>query len=143
METLIRPVHLNDTAAINSLSAQLGYSASVNETEEMIREVLSANDNCAFAAVENGKIIGWIHAFKTVRMETKPFIEIGGLVVDEQYRGKGTGKKLVQHVREWCHEKNIIDLRVRCNTKRKEAHQFYLALGFTESKEQKIFQARL
>ncbi len=45
-------------------------------------------DNCAFVAIIEGKIIGWIHAFKALRIETKPFIEIGGLVVDEIYREK-------------------------------------------------------
>jgi GNAT superfamily N-acetyltransferase len=86
------------------------------------------------------KIIGWIHAFKTTRIETKTFIEIGGLVVDKKYRGKGVGKSLVNKIRGWCAKQKITSLRVRCNTKRLEAHQFYLCLGFRESKEQKVFQ---
>jgi GNAT superfamily N-acetyltransferase len=89
------------------------------------------------------KQIGWIHAFKTLRIESKPFIEIGGLVVDENYRGKGVGKLLINAIKNWSEQEEISTIRVRCHTKRKEAHLFYNKLGFSESKEQKIFEIRI
>jgi GNAT superfamily N-acetyltransferase len=48
-----------------------------------------------------------------MRLETKTFIEIGGLVIDENYRGKGIGKILVSKIKEWCIEQKISSLRVR------------------------------
>jgi GNAT superfamily N-acetyltransferase len=78
-----------------------------------------------------------------VFLESNPFVEVGGLVVDENYRSKGIGKKLVEQIKQWCVEKHISTLRVRSQVKRKEAHQFYLANGFTEIKEQKVFQINL
>jgi GNAT superfamily N-acetyltransferase len=91
------------------------------------------------AMVEN-KIIGWIHAFITIRIETKPFVEIEGLVVDENLRNKSVGRKLVDAIAVWCRKENISVLRVRCNTRRIETHLFYKKLDFAETKEQKIFQ---
>lgn len=139
MDITIREIHENDAAAISQLSLQLGYTLSPFETVNQIKEIAASGDNCAFVALYNKKIIGWIHAFKAMRLETKTFIEIGGLVVYESYRGKGVGKALVERIKAWCVEQKIAALRVRSNTKRSDAHMFYLKNGFTESKEQKVF----
>ena len=125
MDIRIRKIREEDAETVSSLSLQLGYNLSPLETADQIKEVIASNDNCTFVALHNEKIIGWIHAFKTIRLETKTFIEVGGLVVDENYRGKGVGKILVSKIKEWCIEQKISSLRVRCNTKRKEAHQLF------------------
>jgi len=141
-------IHLHKIAPeyapdVQRLSEQLGYPLSVTEIENNIKEVMNAEDHTAFIAFHNGKVVGWIHAFKCVFLESNPFIEIGGLVVDEEHRGKGVGKKLIEKIREWSMAKDVHCIRVRSNVKRKEAHQFYLNNGFTEVKEQKVFQADL
>lgn len=139
----IRPITENDASAIAGLSKQLGYSLSTEETVENIRGVLADKDHAAFVACIDNQVVGWIHILKAVRIESKPFIEIGGLVIDENYRKQGIGKLLVNKAREWTKERHIEKLRVRCNRKRTEAHEFYLALGFTESKEQKVFETSI
>lgn len=143
MQVHIRPMQPDDAPAVNDLSAELGYPLSISETEVCIDAVLTAEGNCAFVAIIDEKIVGWIHAFKTVRVETLPFAEIAGLVVSDTHRGKGIGKKLVQRIEAWCSEIAIADLRLRCNTKRKESHKFYRVLGFNETKEQKVFQKKV
>ena len=143
MEILTRKISIEDAESIAILSAQLGYNISLQETISNMNQVMGSTDNCAFVAIMEGKIIGWIHAFKSIRIETKPFIEIGGLVVDENYREKGVGKALVNIVKDWCSSQNNNSLRVRCNTKRLETHKFYSKLGFRETKEQKIFQVEI
>lgn len=143
MKIEIRTITVTDAKEIQLLSKQLGYDMSLDDTVEQSKEILcSENDFAAVALIEN-KIVGWIHVFKAVRLETKPFAEIGGLVVNENYRNKGIGKKLVAEVKQWCLEKNIYDLRVRSNVKRKDAHQFYTFIGFGEMKEQKVFKINL
>ena len=143
MKIVIREIALQDAEGVSGLSKQLGYDLSAPQTASQIQEILSSTDNCAFVGLDNGKIIGWVHAFKTIRIETKTFVEIGGLVIDENYRGKGVGKKLVSRIKQWCVEQEVRSLRVRCNTKRAEAHKFYLTLGFSEMKEQKVFGMEL
>jgi GNAT superfamily N-acetyltransferase len=59
-------------------------------------------------------------------------------VIDEQYRRKGVGRILTQEVAVWAKSKNVRAVRVRCNTIRKEAHQFYNQIGFEKLKEQKV-----
>lgn len=143
MEITIRKIHEDDATAVSLLSQQLGYVLSPFETAHQIKEIAASSDNSAFVALDEEKIIGWIHAFKTIRLKTKTFIEIGGLVIDENYRGNGVGKVLVERIKAWCIEQNITSLRVRSNVKRLDTNKFYLNIGFSESKEQKVFEMEL
>jgi GNAT superfamily N-acetyltransferase len=139
MELFIRDAKVADFESITLLSNQLGYKTTGEKTKERLSEIMASNDNCAFVATANGIVTGWIHGFYTLRIESAPFVEIGGLVIDEHFRRKGIGKILVQKVIEWAELKNTGTIRVRCNTIRKESHQFYSSIGFEEVKEQKIF----
>jgi GNAT superfamily N-acetyltransferase len=143
MEILIEQINAQHARDVQRLSEQLGYPLSFDEIKNNIREVTSGNDHAAFVALMEGEVVGWVHAFRALFIESKPFIEIGGLVVDENYRGRAIGKKLVERIKQWCLEKQISTLRVRSQLKRKDAHQFYLNNGFVEIKEQKVFQIYL
>ena len=143
MEIQIKKITIEHAPHAQRLAKQLGYSLLLTQIENNIREVANEKDHAAFVALFEEKIVGWIHAFRTVFIESRPFIEIAGLVVDENYRSKGVGKKLVEKIKEWSLEKAVSEVRVRSNIIRAEAHQFYLALGFTEIKEQKVFQMNL
>ncbi|MDX5422095.1 MAG: GNAT family N-acetyltransferase, partial [Hymenobacteraceae bacterium] len=85
-------------------------------------------------AVLDDRLIGWIHGFYTLRLQSGAFVELRGLVVDENYRRTGAGRKLVEQVRAWAKQKGVRKVRVRCNTKRTDTHTFYKAIGFEEVK---------
>ncbi|WP_245539651.1 GNAT family N-acetyltransferase [Pontibacter roseus] len=135
----MRKITEQDAAAIARLSGQLGYSASVAATAQRIQAVLENRDHCGYVAVADEKLIGWIHGFHTFRLESDAFVEVGGLVVDADYRSKGIGLMLVEQVKAWALERGVHKIRVRCNSSRMEAHAFYRRIGFSESKEQKVF----
>jgi GNAT superfamily N-acetyltransferase len=66
--------------------------------------------------------------------------QICGLVVNENERGQGIGRKLVKYVEALFNNNGKI--RVRCNIKRELVHKFYSNLEYTLSKEQKIFEKK-
>lgn len=136
---MIREMKIDDAEQIASLSFQLGYESTIAIVTERLNRVLGHNDHCVFVVEDGNRIVGWIHGFRALRVESDPFVEIGGLVVDEQYRRKGVGRELVGKVRKWAIHGDIKKLRVRCNVNRKETHEFYKKLGFVETKEQKVF----
>ena len=143
MNIVIRQAIVEDARTISRLSEQLGYKMSVFRTAEQIDAIWESVNDIAAVAVVNRKVIGWIHVFYTMRLECNSYCEIGGLVVDDQYRGNGVGKMLIDHIKLWCESKKCRTLRVRSNVKRSEAHEFYKSAGFVEIKEQKVFEIRL
>lgn len=143
MNFSIRTAETSDSAAIAELSGQLGYASNKEETQNRLSEILKTNDHCVFVATDHEKVIGWIHGFYALRVESSPFVEIGGLVVDQHYQKRGVGKTLLEKVYEWAKSKECDKLRVRCNELRKESHIFYEHLGFELNKVQKIFSKGL
>jgi len=143
MEISIRSIAEQDAGAINVLSTQLGYTMPIEQTLANIRSVSGTNGHNAFVAIHENKIIGWIGAAVALQIESAPFCEIRGLIVDERYRGHGIGKLLIEKVKQWSKESGNKTLRLRCNMIRKEAHLFYHHLGFTEIKEQKVFEMKI
>lgn len=136
----IREVIAEDATVITRLSYQLGYSISEEQTLQNINALKQNKHHEAFAAIDEQKLIGWIGVSYNISLESPPLCEIHGLVVDEQYRGKGIGKLLIEKAKQWSSNKGVNKLRLRCNTKRTETHLFYQNIGFTEIKQQKVFE---
>lgn len=65
--------------------------------------------------------------------------EIGGLVVDDNYRRMGIGKRLMESIENWAAEKECDKVSLRSGSSRKEAHQFYKDIGFDLIKTQYRF----
>jgi len=143
MNIAIKEIEIKDAAAITSLIRQLGYESTEDKTAQRIKNILNNPQHFACVAILENRIVGWIHAFISVHLESEAFAEIGGLVVDEGCRGKGIGEKLIEEVSQWARRNNFNKLRVRSNTKRNETHQFYLNRGFVFTKEQKVFDKKI
>ena len=139
MKIIIREMTANDATAVNTLSKQLGYPLSIGQTLQNINMVLQSKDHTAFVAEYENEIVGWIGAAQTIMIEVMPHCEINGLVIDENHRGMGIGKLLIDNVKQWAKEKGNNKIGLHCNVKRTEAHLFYQHLGFTELKQQKNF----
>jgi GNAT superfamily N-acetyltransferase len=139
MNLELRPMRLDDADKVSELCNQLGYPATVGEAKIRIAELLTMQYQTAFVALDDNQVVAWIYAFRSFSIESSPYVEIGGLIVDENYRGKGAGKVLVEKAKEWALTHGIHELRVRTNIRRIESHKFYAAIGFKKTKEQKVY----
>lgn len=142
MKFSIRNAEIADAELIAELSIQLGYKVEKKTIQERLTDIIDNTDCCVFVALENEKIIGWIHGFYSRRLESNAFVEIGGLVVDANYRKKGVGKLLADQIQKWSIIRKCEKVRVRCNTVRTETHVFYQKIGFEIIKEQKVFDKK-
>ena len=140
---IFRKATLADTSPITELSGQLGYPSSTEKMQERLQQMLGNDDHCIYVCEQDAKVTGWIHAFYSLTVESDPCVEIAGLVVDETQRSKGIGRMLIGKVAAWAREKKISRIRVRSRMTRKETHRFYLKNGFTEIKDQKVFDLPL
>jgi GNAT superfamily N-acetyltransferase len=148
MESIsIRSAHNEDLPRITELAGQLGYPSSEEELRVRLTRVLGATLHAAWVAEHEGaegpEIVGWMHCFIDLRLESDARAEIGGLVVDEAWRGKGIGSRFVTKAENWARQRGVQALRVRSNVIRERSHQLYLRLGFTETKRQAVFDKEL
>jgi len=139
----VRLASVKDAQQIAALSAELGYPTSVKDTINYIQAIDKSICDMAYVAVAGDTVVGWIHVLYTIRLESGPFCEIGGLVVARTARNKGVGKLLVDKAKKWATERNMEKLLVRCNVLREGAHEFYAKSGFVEYKQQKVYEYML
>ncbi len=139
MSVSIRSATSDDAKAIADLSLQLGYSISEVETISNIQWLSKSKHDIIYVAILDSSVVGWIHVLYSVRVESKPFCEIAGLVVDETVRGNGIGRSLIEEAMEWSRHTSAETLRVRTNIIRTEAHKFYEGFGFTLGKQQRVY----
>jgi|RhiMethySRZTD1v2_1073278.scaffolds.fasta_scaffold02300_7 GNAT superfamily N-acetyltransferase len=133
-----------DAEGVAALSTQLGYPSTAEQTLRRFRGIADAPDARVWVAEDQGgAIVGWIHLFGNRLLESDPDIEIGGLVVHEDARGRGVGRALVNAAEDWARERGYSVVSVRSNVIRKEAHEFYKGLGFEPTKSQFKFRKKL
>ncbi len=136
----IRRLTVEDAEAAAELCSQLGYPTSPGDLRERIEELSRAADRVAFAAVVDGQIVGWIDAAMERHLQSPASAVIGGLVVREDMRGLGVGKRLCLEVEEWARSKSVPLVRVRSQIKREDAHRFYLRDGYRKVKTSFVFE---
>ena len=135
----IRRAIPGDAAAIAELSTQLGYPTTGSQSARRLSTVLESDDHAVFVACRaDGEIIGWVHVFKAVRIESEPFAELGGIVVDRNHQGLGIGRQLVAATERWSARRGFSKLRVRSRVDRNSAHSFFEHVGFAAHKTQLI-----
>jgi GNAT superfamily N-acetyltransferase len=137
----IRAAQMEDTGRLAELSGQLGYPCSAGDMRRRLRHLLADPEHAVWVAeYESGIIAGWIHVFVKRLLESDPEIEIGGLVIDENFRGQGAGKVLVERAEGWAKARGLKSVYVRSNVVRQDAHAFYQKLGYKIIKTQSAFR---
>lgn len=83
------------------------------------------------AEVDN-KVIGFIGLCKLYAYEyDQEYVRIISLVVNEKYRSKGIGTKLVKSGEQWAINEGAIAIALNSGINRKEAHEFYNSNGYS------------
>ncbi|MBN2552551.1 MAG: GNAT family N-acetyltransferase [Spirochaetales bacterium] len=147
----VRPARQRDIAAITRLNAQLGYP----ETTETIAMRFSRirrdrRNNRVFVAVADAvstgaaaaslePVVGWIHVFIDRLLTVGPRAEVGGIVVDEAWRGRGVGAVLLRQAEVWALSRNISQVVIHTNVVRGRAHKFYERYGYHLLKQSRVY----
>jgi GNAT superfamily N-acetyltransferase len=122
---------VRDAPRIAVLCQQLGYPASPDEIQRRLSQIAGEEQHALYVAEEaGGTVLGWIHGYVCHLVEVEPHVEIGGLVVEENHRGRGIGRLLLEEVEQWAETSGCSTMRLRSNVVRKDAHRFYVNLDY-------------
>ena len=97
-----------------------------------------------FLAKDNGNIIGscYICIIPNLSRNGKSIGFIENVIIDNNYRRKAIGKKLMEMAINYGKENNCYKIVLQSGIKRTEAHKFYENIGFN-GKSKKAFDLRL
>ncbi len=136
----IRPAVLEDTERIAVLAGQLGYPVTAEDMLRRLRELLAEPTLAVYvAAMGAGPVVGWVGVRISPTVTHDHLVEVIGLVVDEDWRGRGIGRLLLERVEAWARERGHQTLYLRTNVVRQRAHELYRRVGFRELKTSLVF----
>lgn len=139
-QMVIRPATDADAERLAALCGQLGYPASPDQVRLRLERLLADGDHALFVAqTAEGRAVGWVHVFVRQLLVLDRHAELGGLVVDEGYRGRGTGRLLMETAEDWASGRGCEALYVRSNVVRERAHRFYEGIGYGLIKRSCLF----
>lgn len=139
----IREATESDATIVASLSRELGYEASEEETLSRLAALQASARNRVFVAENDGAVVAWCHVSVVESLVHDPYVEIRGLVVTEWLRSAGIGAALVARAEEWAIDQDVNDMRVRSNVVRERARHFYEKLGYKVTKTSNSFEKRV
>jgi ribosomal protein S18 acetylase RimI-like enzyme len=149
-EIIIRKAAENDFASIIEMPVKLAahlekkYDPTIkedwflgNDAKEFYFEFLSNKQKCFFVAEEENKIIGFVVGElvdKTYYWYRKIncFASLDEIFVDEAYRSKGVGTKLMTQFKNWCKEQGADRISVEVSTANIPAALFYQKHAFKD-----------
>jgi len=144
VDVRVREVQRADGPAIAALTTHLAGDAEPDALPTRLASLIAHPDHLVLVATtDHDEIVGWIHAFVARRVQTPPFVEIGGLVVTPGQRRFGVGSALCRRVELWAEGLGVARIRVRSRTDRAESASFFETVGFSRTKMQHVFDRSL
>lgn len=148
MDRSIRSVNYQKIEIVRATSR---IKISISDIRELIQQLTSKKisfdsrdynslisyKNCslylAMDLSENRKTIGMVAVVQFI-VPTSKHARIEDLVVDQKYRGRGIGKKLMQAAIDSLKESGAIHIELTSNSQREAANRLYQNLGFKQIK---------
>jgi len=143
MGVRVRRAAAPDARRIAELSGVLGYPVEEHVMADRLARVVTRDDNAVFVAIEDDRVVGWIHGAEHELLEVGRLCEILGLVVDAACRRNGAGRALMAAVEQWAVARGLPQVSVRSNVVRIESHPFSERLGYRRVKTQHSYRRPL
>jgi GNAT superfamily N-acetyltransferase len=127
----IRAAHTADASVLQELLCQLEHPLSQAEVLEKINQYNLPQYHLLVIEVDSTVVglasLHWYDVFYDVGYIGR----ITAFCVDQKFRSKGIGQKLLQAAEDYFLQHQCIRIEVSSNERRAGAHRFYLANGFT------------
>lgn len=139
----MRKADINDASVICRICTDdLGYECSEEFVSNRLKNIDGSRE-VVFAAEVDGTVVGYIHAEIYNTLYFASMINILGLAVSRDNRRQGVGRALITCAENWAKEQEINIVRLNSGSSRKEAHEFYRAMGYDNEKMQVRFLKNL
>lgn len=132
---IIEKLKKDDIPELIELYKQLtDYENTVGQGEVVYEKMLADENYHLFVAKENDEIIGSVLAIicHSIPLTGMPFVVVEDVIVKEEYRRFGVGRKLFEEIDRIALENNCCYSMLVSSGFRTEAHVFYENQGYNE-----------
>jgi predicted N-acetyltransferase YhbS len=129
-----RILELYRQLSITTAPAEINQKPSLEDYRRVFARI-SAVPGLELLVAEEGKVVGSVVLFIAPNLSHNglPWALVENVIVDQKYRRQGIGKLLMDYAIARAKEAGCYRIGLSSDKTRREAHQFYRALGFTAS----------
>ena len=104
-----------------------------DQVGEKYREAMDKPDSMVLVAEDEGDVVGMAYGETRIpsRFSDERAMELSGVVVRADYRGRGVGRALVAEASRFASERSIPWMELKTFAPNRGAMEFWEALGFT------------
>ncbi len=139
----ISPMSESHLSQVAKLSEQLGYPVTQKDLRARFTKLSSSSRHIFLVYEENKNILGWIHLEQVEDLIEEDKAEVKALVVEENSRGSGVGKALMEAAEKWAKTYQLHTIYLNCNILRERTHKFYTREGFVNYKTSRFFEKKI
>lgn len=142
----IRAVQEKDAGRLADLMGQLGYPSSTEAMLKRIQLYLTNPSYFSYVAEKENNVIGSISVIIADYFHRPGrFARIVSMIVDENYRKQGVGKKIIEAAEKAIKKLDCDFIELTSGQHREEmgSHDFYFSLGYVDAKEKKKYIVKL
>ena len=136
LDVRVRDARTADSIALAGLLAQLGYPTDPTTAARRLTRLGEAGSYLALVVEIEGQVVGLATAYVQPRIHhDADFARIASLIVDQSWRDRGVGKRLVEAIEGWARDRGCDVIEVTSGNQRVDAHRFYGGLGYAEKRK--------
>lgn len=124
---------MNNLLEIKNLILQLGYEVTENDMKSILELYLSNENYKVFVAEIDGKIVGLVAvSFIQLFVKSGKKCTVQALVVDENFRGRKIGHKLMEEIEDFAKNVGCIAIDLTSGKRREKdgTLRFYQSIGY-------------
>jgi len=124
---------VDDLASLAQLYEELsGEKTDLCKMKENFKVMESNPNYVVLIAKENNLVVGSVMGIICLDLvrQCKPFMVIENVIVKNDWRGRGIGVKLMEEIERIGRKRECYYTMFVSGVQRKEAHQFYAAIGY-------------
>ena len=129
---MIRRAEAKDASAIADLYTRLNTLSSPSVSAERIDQIALTDTSYLWVCDNAGEVIATalVCLCQDVMFDQQPFAVIENFVVYQDYQREGIGKSLMDHIENFCKEKDCSKIILQTSSENRDARDFYTAMGY-------------
>lgn len=130
MSVTIREIAKQEMPSIFPFIKQLNKDMTEERFTALLGLMLEKGYRCAGAFDAEGKLVGISGFWELVRFWCGTHVDIDNVVTDENLRGQGIGKKLIDWIEDWARKQGYTFAVLDSYTHNSDSHRFYFREGY-------------
>ena len=140
MTIAIREMGPADISACRLLLSQLGYDLTLQEVKRRYDAIREKQDHAVFVGEQDGRVVALLHLYERPAFDKPPEVIVQALVVDQNWRGTGVGKSMMNMAERWAADRRFSSVALTSSVSRSDAHSFYNRIGYKVEATSHLFR---